>query len=302
MPAPDTVLSKRLVQILLKLNDGLALDPKGLAEEFAISLRTAQRYLDRFRFLQLEKTDQGLRLNPARLGKFQRHDIQQFATLAGISHLYPALNDDFLRDLLSHRLQDSLLVKGPQFENISGKAIEFAELHRAIQGRHPVTYRYHKSEGTKSYNRAHPYALVHHDGTWYLAAKDGDTLKAFTFSKIDAVQVHPADADRFTPDPAVQKTLADEDDIWLNPQKIVVTLRIAPAAASYFTRRKLVANQVVEQTLPDGTLIVSAKVAHANQILPTVRSWIPHIRILSPEGMQAEMEKELREYLDAGPP
>jgi hypothetical protein len=44
-------------------------------------------------------------------------------------------------------------------------------------------------------------------------------------------------------------------------------------------------------------MIVSAKVAHANQILPIVRQWIPHIRIISPKGMQADMEQGLREYL-----
>jgi hypothetical protein len=45
-------------------------------------------------------------------------------------------------------------------------------------------------------------------------------------------------------------------------------------------------------------LIVSAKVGHINQVIPIVRYWIPHIRIISPDGLQVEMEKELREYLN----
>jgi hypothetical protein len=31
-----------------------------------------------------------------------------------------------------------------------------------------------------------------------------------------------------------------------------------------------------------------------------VRYWIPHIRIISPEGLPGEMEKELRGYLERG--
>jgi hypothetical protein len=31
--------------------------------------------------------------------------------------------------------------------------------------------------------------------------------------------------------------------------------------------------------------------------VPIVRYWIPHIRIISPEGLQVEMEQELAEYL-----
>jgi hypothetical protein len=42
--------------------------------------------------------------------------------------------------------------------------------------------------------------------------------------------------------------------------------------ADYFKRRKLVANQVIVKELEDGGLLVSSKVAHINQILPTVRS------------------------------
>jgi len=44
-------------------------------------------------------------------------------------------------------------------------------------------------------------------------------------------------------------------------------------------------------------LIVSAKVGHPNQVVPIVRYWIPHIRIISPEGLQAEMETEITSYL-----
>ena len=57
---------------------------------------------------------------------------------------------------------------------------------------------------------------------------------------------------------------------------------------------------MIEKALEDGGLIVSTKVAHINQILPTVRQWIPHIRIISPDGLQATLEKELRAYFEPG--
>jgi predicted DNA-binding transcriptional regulator YafY len=91
--------------------------------------------------------------------------------------------------------------------------------------------------------------------------------------------------------------LADEDDIWLNPEKIEVVLTVSREAAGYFKRRKLIAGQVIEKELEDGGIIVSCKVAHQNQILPIVRYWLPSIRIISPEGLQGEMEKELSAYL-----
>ena len=70
--------------------------------------------------------------------------------------------------------------------------------------------------------------------------------------------------------------------------------------AGYFKRRKLIANQIIEKELEDGGLIISAKVGHTNQVVPIVRYWIPHVRIISPEGLQAEMEAELSAYLRTG--
>ena len=73
--------------------------------------------------------------------------------------------------------------------------------------------------------------------------------------------------------------------------------KVSPEAAGYFTRRKLIAGQVIEKTLEDGGLIVSTKVAHPNQILPIVRYWIPHVRVISPEHLQTELEEGVRGYL-----
>ena len=101
-------------------------------------------------------------------------------------------------------------------------------------------------------------------------------------------------------DPAVERTLADEDGIWLGEETREIVMKISAEVAGYFKRRKLIANQVIEKTLEDGGLLVSAKVGHLNQVLPIVRYWIPHIRIISPEGLQAELERELARYVESG--
>ena len=288
-------LGYRLAHILGKLNEGKKLDPQLLADEFNVNLRTIQRDLnERFSFLRLEKSDGHYMIDPTFLGKLSLSDVAQFASLAGVRGLFPSLSDDFLHDVFDSRIQGALLVKGHRYEDLGGKEHCFQQLERAILARNKVTYSYQKPEGVKTYIDAEPYKLVNNGGIWYLAAKDGDRLKSFSFTKIDRLQVSEA---TFTADPAVEKTLQAEDDIWLNDKKIEVVLKISGVMAGYFKRRKLVASQVIEKELEDGGLIVSTKVAHINQILPTVRHWIPHIRIISPEGLQSEMERDIRSYL-----
>nr|MBF0222545.1 WYL domain-containing protein [Desulfobulbaceae bacterium] len=132
-------------------------------------------------------------------------------------------------------------------------------------------------------------------GIWYLVARDNEKLKTFSFTKIEKLtQLNT----RFAQDPEIDKKLKEEDGIWLGDKKKEIVLNISYKIASYFKRRKLIANQIIEKELEDGGLIVSAKVGHVNQVLPIVRYWIPHIRIISPEGLQVDMEKDLRNYLE----
>ena len=285
----------RLAQMLVKLNQGEKLDPRSLADEFGVNLRTIQRDLNvRFAYLPLEKTDGRYHLDPTFLGKLSTRDIERFAGLAGVRGLFPSLSDEFLRDIFDSRVQAALLVKGHHYENLAGKEAIFRELEKAIVARRQVAFDYLKSTGLmKSYIALSPYKLINNKGVWYLATLDGDKLKAFSFTKIEHVKTLES---TFSWDARIDTQLADEDGIWLSEEKQEVVMKISRDVASYFKRRRLLANQVIEKELEDGGLIVSAKVGHPNQIVPIVRYWIPHIRIISPEKLQLNMEEGLVEY------
>lgn len=289
----------RLAQMLVKLNQGEKLDPQALADEFGVNLRTIQRDLnERFAYLPLERTDGRYHLDATFLGKLSTRDIERFAGLAGIRGLFPSLSDDFLRDIFDTRIQSALLVKGHAYENLAGKESSFRELEQAIVAHRLIAFDYAKEAGTKFYTDIAPYKLVNHKGIWYLAAKDGEKLKTYAFTRIERVRILDK---QFTPDHGINKTLAEEDGICLSEDKKEIVLKVAHEVAGYFKRRKLIANQVIEKKLEDGGLIISARVGHANQIMPIVRYWIPHIRIISPEVLQGEMEQELAGYLGRDP-
>ena len=286
----------RLAQILVKLNQGEMLNPLALAAEFGVNLRTIQRDLNvRFAYLPLQKTDGRYRLDLAYLGKLSTRDVERFASLAGVRGLFPSLSDDFLGDIFDSRMQSALLVKGHNYEDLAGKQDVFRQLERAIVARFHVSFDYVKEEGRKSYSAVAPFKLINDKGIWYLVARDSDKLKTFAFTRIERVSQLDTS---YAYEPDIDRMLKEEDGIWLGEQKKEIVLKISHEIAGYFKRRKLIANQVIEKELEDGGLIVSAKVGHVNQVLPIVRYWIPHIRVISPEGLQADMEQELRGYLE----
>ena len=293
--AHDTI-AYRLTEILLRLNAGQALDPQQLADEFNVHPRTIRRDLnERFGFIGLEKKDDRYTLPRTRLGTFSLQDVQRFASLAGLQGMAPRLSTEFLKDILDNSAQSALLVRGQSHENISDKEHELAQLKQAIEGQKMVSFGYSKPDGARKTVTVAPYKLVLQDGVWYLQASDAGQIKSYAVTRMDELQVQ---SDTFTPDAATADYLGREDSIWLNVEKTEVLLKIASPAAGYFQRRQLIGSQKIEKLLADGSLIVSGQIAHPNQILPVVRYWMPCIRIISPEGLQADLNLQLKAYLE----
>lgn len=297
MSTHHDTLVYRLAQILIKLNQGESLDPVSLAEEFGVNLRTIQRDLNcRLAYLPLEKVDRRYRLDPAYLGKLSTKDVERFASLAGVKGLFPSLANDFLRDIFDSRVQATFLVKGHHYENLSGKESLFKSLEQAIIARHPIAFEYSKSDGVKASDGVAPYKLINHKGIWYLMAQDAEKLKAFSLTKINNLTLLDK---TFQWNEEIEKQIVDEDGIWFSADKQEVVIKVDANVAEYFKRRCLIANQKIEKELTDGGLIISTQIAHINQVLPIVRYWIPHLRIISPEKLQKQLEEELSEYLKA---
>jgi predicted DNA-binding transcriptional regulator YafY len=294
-PKAHDTLVYRLSQVLQKLNQGESLDPQQLADEFGVNLRTIQRDLNvRFAGLPLVKTAGRYRMEDAHLGKLTLKDIEKFATLSGVSGLFPKLTDQFLRGVFDSERANAWLVKGHHYEDLRGQTGVFAELERAIVAHRHLQFIYSKSSSTsKGYSLVEPYKLINNKGIWYLAAWDDGKLKSFSVSKLEAVVLAPS---TFTPRPGIEKELANSDGIWLGAQRQRVLLRVAGAVADYFKRRQLIPNQVIERELDGGDLLVSTTVAQPDEVLPIVRYWIPHVLILEPVEFQQQLEAGLAAY------
>lgn len=286
----------RLSQILVKLNQGQKLVPNALAEEFGVNLRTIQRDLNvRFAYLPLEKKDGGYRLDAHYLGKLSTKDVDRFAGLAGVKGLFPSLSDEFLGELFDSRVEINMLVQGHNYEDLSKHQKEFSLLEKAIKERKKISFNYMKNDACKAYEGVAPYKLINNKGIWYLAALDGDKLKTFAFTKIRDLGISQQ---VFDWDEKINQQLINEDSIWLSNAKQTITMSVAKEIAHYFKRRKLIPFQVIEEEQSDGSLLVSSKVAHLNQIFPIIRYWIPHVQIVSSPELQKQLENELLEYIN----
>lgn len=296
--AHDT-LAYRLSAVLTKLNQGEVLNPQDLAEEFGVNLRTIQRDLNvRFAGLPLIKVNGRYKMNEAHLGRLTIKDIEQFASFTGTRGLFPDMNTRFLKEIITSNAHDAWQVNGHHYEDLHAKRDIFASLEQAIIGRRTVQFRYSKADGDVRLRSAvEPYKLINQKGIWYLAAWEIERLKAFAISRISALTI---DNTQFIPKEHVAKELAETDGIWLGLLQQRVLIRVGHRAASFFRRRQLVPKQVIESELSNGDILVSSVIAHPDEIMPIVRYWIPHARIVEPPEWQRTLEIGLRDYVDGG--
>ena len=289
-------LADRLANILTKLNMGYQLSIKELAFEFGVSTRTISRDFDRLNtYLPLLQDNESKKfyLDSNYLGKIAPKDIRNFAQLSGISHLYPSLDMSFLRELLDSRAHQIYSAKGYSFEDASQFKELFKVLGKAIQEQRQIGFIY-KGEP----RLVQPYRLIHHHGSWYLAAVRKNQLRTYRISHIQlmhATHEYP----QFIPDQNIVKLVEDDDSIWFGQDKQEIILSIDSQVAFYFKQRSILPEQQIVRELGDGGLLVSSKINHDMQLLPLIRFWIPHLKIVNPGRLQDEMEKGLNEYISS---
>ena len=285
-------LAERLANILTKLNAGHSLGVLDLAQEFQVSTRTIERDFDRLNsYLPLiqDQTTKKYSVDSVYLGRFKLQDIQNFAYLSGVGQLYPSLEMSFLKALLDERSSQIFSAKGYYFENARQFAEHFQVFSDVIYQRKKISFVY--NDVTRV---VEPYRLIHFQGNWFLAAVQRSELRAFRLSKINHVELM---RDSFNHNPQVLAQLKEEEGIWFGGEKQDVLFSVHPEVAHHFKERKLLPEQHIEQEEETGALTIRCKIRHEKQLLPLVRYWIPHIKIVQPAHLQKKLEQDLQHYL-----
>jgi len=284
-------LALRLSGILARLHQGEALDKHQLVQQFDVDVRTIER--DLYQRLEgiAERNADGLwQLAKASRATVPASHLHSYARLTGTEHVFP---DTSLRYLLEQletpEPRRATHVQPTPQENLGAHGPLFAQLQAAIAQHHECRFTYKAKP-----REAQPYRLIHKNGVWYLAAEEAGRLKNFSVALIEGLQV---DEDRrFTPKRTHQDYINAKDDVWFTEGTTEVLLRVAPEVAHYFTRRALLPRQQ-QRADADGSLLVTTQIGHINQLIPMVRYWLPHVRIVQPTAWHQALLDNLRQTL-----
>jgi len=285
-------LAIRFLYIITQLNSGEKLTPKELALKFDVTERIIQKDLNERlnQFLPITKENGKYFLESFLIGKLGYEDIKNFAMLSGIKKLYPSLEDNFLSDVLNKKINDSCLVKGASYEDISDKREEFDLIRVAITLKHQLTFIYNDKERI-----INPYKLVNNDDIWYLVGDEDGQLKTYSFTKISNLL---KTENKFQANGEFLEIINKNQANWFSQDSINVILEIDTDVSEYFLRRELLPNQTVLKNTKE-KLVLKTKVSYDDEILKIVRYWIPHIKIIEPGYLQEKLLNELNLYINS---
>lgn len=140
-----------------------------------------------------------------------------------------------------------------------------------------------------------PLRLAIFDGFWYLLALDkDDKFKKFHLKSLKNIKLSQQS---FSANKEFLEKVLKAKSAWFDPANIqTARLLLDKSIAKYFLRKPL-ASQLISGKDNDGSVEIELSFSHETEILPTIKQYLPHIKILSPKWLNDMLINELKSYL-----
>lgn len=298
----DKILT-RLTVILSKLNDGEALSVKELALEFNTSDRTIQRdFNERLISFPIYQENKKWKMQDGfRVEKTK--SLEDELVLDIIEKITESIGGKFA--LKSQKLLSKIknqdynpIYTKLNIEDISDRFDEIQVLESAIKDKIQIECSYNDERHNIYKTTLKPLKIANYEGFWYLIALRDETLKKYYLKNISSVKTTQT---QFTTDVKLDNVLKNSISIWFQKdvEPFEVKMYADKTATKYFQRRPL-PTQTVETLSEDGTMEFIVKVTHEMEILPIVKYWLPHMRVIEPGWIQDMIDEDLENYLAKG--
>lgn len=207
------------------------------------------------------------------------------------------------------KIKASCIDKANSSKDIISFAIKYEKLPKelglkilnAIKSGKKITFDYRKSKDDITIRTVGPIKIFidSTSGSWYLVAIDDkdNKVKKFTLSKIKNFNESNKS---FVVSDIAQREADGIKTVWhsSNHETHTIKLYIKKEVAPYFYDIKLHHTQELEDTDMDGGIEISCVITHKMEILPAIKSWIPHIYILEPKWLRDELIESMKIYQD----
>lgn len=295
----DTTVT-RLILILSKLDEDEMPTQDELAQEFGVSLRTIQRDLGRLCYFPIEKTKsgnlfftEGFSLKRTSFEELEMILISlSLSMVMDISPKFLKSAHSLLAKLLVPNFSSPYLIRQDPFEAIDIDSLKMNELEFAIENKRITTIVIDKRKFT-----VEPYKIISFDEIWYLFAKELESEKIKTFFISDISHLDYSQKS-FRMKKPIESILENVHTAWFEDgAQYEVKIKVMQPIAHYFKKKKHLASQELVREDDDGSLVLSFSVSSDEEVDNLIKSWLPHITVISPKRVRTKILKELDTYV-----
>lgn len=194
--------------------------------------------------------------------------------------------------------KSAYFIKMPRmWHSINQQMLEAAET--AILKKQYINLQYRRANRKTWWcNHLRPLIIALFDGFWYLVClNDSNGYMKFSLTKI--LQILPQ-KETFKPTD-IHSILQKEPNIWFDEKPTQpIELEISAEAAPYFKEVEFFPHQQIKKE-EKGKILLSCRANNPMQVLPQLKRWLPHIRVIKPKTLQQQLNDELRAYLKEQP-
>jgi len=296
----DKILT-RLTVILSKLNDGEALSVKILAKEFNVNERTVQRdFNERLVSFPIYQENKKWKMQDGYKVE-KTKSLEDEIILEIIEKITEGIGGKFATK--SHELLSK--IKNEDFnpiytklniEDITDKFKEIQVIESAIKDKVEIECSYDDEEHGVYKTTVQPLKIVNFEGFWYLVALRKDGLRKYYLKDISNIK---ATTVKFVTDAKLENLLENSISVWFQKdvEPFEVKIYADETAAKYFKRRPL-PTQKIDSLPQNGSMEFSINITHDMEILPIIKYWLPHLRVIEPQWIQDKIDKSLSDYLE----
>ncbi|WP_373072184.1 helix-turn-helix transcriptional regulator [Sulfurimonas sp.] len=296
----DKILT-RLINILSILNDGEQPTTKELAERFNVADRTILRDMERLSSFPIYKDSKRWKMQDGfKLEK--NNSFEEEVVLGILEEFSSSIGGKF--SIKAHQLLDKLkndelnpIYTKLNIEDIGDKFDEIKILEDAIKNKNILECIYDDEFNEPYKEILKPLKIVNYEGFWYLVALDEDDyVRKLYLKKVSNIKVKD---EVFKTSTKIDEMLNDSISIWFQSDRepFDIHLYVGSDIAKYF-RRKPLPTQKLHSVNQDGSLEIIVTITYEMEIIPIVKYWMPHLRVIEPKWLDDKIAEDVREFLN----
>lgn len=296
----DKILT-RLTIILSRLNSGDALSEQELAVEFNVSIKTLQRdFKERLASFPIYKENKLWKMqNGFKIEKTK--SLEEQLILDILEKMTESIGGNFA--VKSHKLLSKIrnedfnpIYTKLNIEDITNRLDDIMLIEQAIKEKKELECHYENDREGKFQARLQPLKIVNFEGFWYLVAFRNNYLEKYYLKTLSNIKTTNT---IFSTDKNIDDLLTNSISIWFKAdiEPYIVKLYADSTATKYFLRRPL-PTQSIESVHQDGTMEFTVKITDEMEIIPLIKYWIPHLKILEPSWISEMLNEDLQTYWD----